>query len=478
MRDGLARHTFLVYSLPVITTIWLIAPIGIIQGIYAKYYGLALTTIATVVLVSRLFDAITDPIIGYCVDYFFRRTGTRKPLMLLGGLLFVVSSYFLYVPPKIVTATYFTLCFFTFYLAWTLFEIPHLAWASDLARTSKDKSKIYGYRSAANYLGLLFFYLIPLLPFFETRNITPQILEVSVIVAGVWMLIFLIFCLKGVSESKTSNLFSPCKVSLNANLLSMQETEKGEDILKTLKFVVRNRPFILFVTAYSFLSIASGMWYSLIFLYVDAYLGLGDQFAQIFLLAYAIGIVVTPIWYKLSILLGKRETWLLATVILIISFIFTGFLKPGETGFTELVALKIIQTLGFTCTAVVAPAMLSEIIDFSSWKHRSEKSATYFSLYTFLSKVTIAIAMAMGLSIAGWFGFDPTTTTHSTESIFGLTLAIAWIPPVFAAVAMFFILLSPIDARRHQYLRRRLDERAVRAATNNAQKFTESSLVN
>ena len=469
MRDGLPRHTFLTYSLPVITTIWLIAPIGIIQGIYAKYYGLALTTIATVVLVTRLFDAITDPIIGYCVDHFYRRTGTRKPLMLLGGLLFVVSSYFLYVPPEIVSAEYFTLCFLAFYLAWTLFEIPHLAWASGLAKTSKEKSKIYSYRSAANYFGLLFFYLIPLLPFFDTRNITPQTLEVSVIVAGVLMLIFLIICLRGIPDANPNDFRSRNRTLSDRNLSPTQE--KGGNLRKTLKVIIRNRPFALFVTGYSFLSIASGMWYGLIFLYVDAYLGLGDQFAQIFLLAYAIGIVATPIWYKLSVVFGKKATWLLATVILIISFIFTGFLKPGETGFTELVTLKIVQTLGFTCTAVVAPAMLSEIIDFSSWKYHSEKSATYFSFYTFLSKVTIAIAMAMGLSIAGWFGFDATIKAHSNESIFGLTLAIAWLPPVFASIAMIFILLAPIDARRHQILRRRLDERAARAARNSVPKF-------
>ncbi len=208
------------------------------------------------------------------------------------------------------------------------------------------------------------------------------------------------------------------------------------------------------------ISTSSGMWYGLIFLYVDAYLGLGDHYAQMFLIAFIIGFAITPLWYKLSIWWGKKSTWVLGTILLIVSFIYTGFLAPGETGFIELVVLKTIQTMGFTCMGVVAPAMLSEIIDYSNWKERSERSATYFSIYAFISKSTVAIATALGLAIAGWYGFDATATSHSEPSIFGLTLAIAWLPPVFAILALAFILLSPINERRYLIIRRSLDMRA------------------
>ena len=191
------------YSAPHITTLWLIAPVAIIQGIYAKYYGLSLTTIAAIVLAARLFDAISDPLIGYYIDRYHRRTGTRKPFMLAGGLCFIVSSYFLYVPSDFgssgiqaeISATYFAFWFICFYLAWTLFEIPHIAWAGELAPTSQDKTKIYSVRSIAGNFGLLLFYTIPLLPFFETRDITPNTLRVSVITASTLMLPFLYYCL-------------------------------------------------------------------------------------------------------------------------------------------------------------------------------------------------------------------------------------------------------------------------------------------
>ena len=164
---SLSVMVLLSYCAPASTVIWLAAPIHIVQGIYAKYYGFSLVTLASIVLLARFFDAITDPLIGYYSDYYHRRIGTRKPFVVIGSLLLILSCYFLYVPvggdvqdgPGKVSVVYFTLWFMTFYLALTLFEIPHGAWASELTLTSADKSKIFSLRNAAGSLGMVFFYL-------------------------------------------------------------------------------------------------------------------------------------------------------------------------------------------------------------------------------------------------------------------------------------------------------------------------------
>ena len=96
---------YVLYALPVVTLAWLMAPLAVVQGIYAKHHGLSLTSIASVLVIARLFDAVTDPMVGYFSDCYQQRYGSRKPIMIVGGVLFTISAYFLYVPPVEVTVT-------------------------------------------------------------------------------------------------------------------------------------------------------------------------------------------------------------------------------------------------------------------------------------------------------------------------------------------------------------------------------------
>lgn len=465
------------YTAPYVIVAWIGAgPIAVVQGIYAKYYGFPLTTLAAIVLLARLFDTVTDPLIGYYSDRYRERVGTRKPFVVFGCLLLMVSAYFLYVPMGVelsdplavntlespaVSVAYFTGWFLLLYLAYTIIEIPHGSWASELATTSVDKSKIYSFRSMATYLGLVLFYVVPLLPWFESSDITPASLKVSVISACVLLLPLLYVC---ITRTPNGHSHPPRKT----NQQSSSNAKFGASTPKTpkepwFKSIVRNKPLRIFLSAYLLYGLGGGMWFGLIFLYVDSYLGLGEQFALMYLLAFILGIAATPIWYKLSIILGKKVVLVIAMVLLIASFIYSGMLAPGETAFWELVFLKVINALGTVCLVAIAPAMLSEIIDYSSWKYRQENTGMYYSLFLIANKITGAIGTALGLAIIGWYGYDATAAAQDPEATVGLLLSMVWLPIIFAAIALILITLNPINAHRHSVIRRRLDTLAARA---------------
>ena len=199
------------------------------------------------------------------------------------------------------------------------------------------------------------------------------------------------------------------------------------------------------------------MWYSLVFLYVDSYLGLGEYFAQVFLLSYVAGIIATPVWCKLAIKLGKKTVLSVSMVLLILSYLYASQLIPESSGFRELLVLQLLSNLGGVCMMTFAPAMLSEIIDYSTLKYRTENTASYYALFMFLSKLNVAVGGALGLAIAGWYGLDATTTVQATEGVVGLLIGMAWLPMFFILIALVLIVLSPINTRRHGIIRRRLD---------------------
>ena len=146
--SDLPRSIVVSYVMPVLPIIFLFGPLPLLQGIYAKYYGLPLTAIATVLVIGRLFDAITDPLIGYAVDHHIARGGSRKPFLVGGVLLLILSSWFLYIPQGDVSMSeYFLGWYLTIYFAFTLFEIPHIAWPNKLTAGIQDRSTLFTLRA-------------------------------------------------------------------------------------------------------------------------------------------------------------------------------------------------------------------------------------------------------------------------------------------------------------------------------------------
>ena len=184
------------YALPFIPTSLMFASSSIIQGIYAKYFGLALTSLGVAVLLARLFDAVSDPTVGWLSDKYRARTGTTKPFIGIGAVMFIISGYFFYVPPEGVTIQYFLFWFVLYFLGWTIFEIPHVGWPVALTLDNQKRTLLFSFRSAAYYAGIMLFYLLPLLPFFDTNAVTPETMKWSVIVAAVLLVPTLYFSLK------------------------------------------------------------------------------------------------------------------------------------------------------------------------------------------------------------------------------------------------------------------------------------------
>ena len=449
---------YIAYAAPSMAIAFLFSSLGIIQGIYAKHFGMALSSIALVLLVSRLFDAVTDPLIGYFSDRYRARSGTRKPFVVVGGLFFIVSSYFLYVPinpdnidsSTTVSTPYFLGWFLAFYFAWTLLEIPHLAWGAELAPSSKAKNKIYSLRSMATYLGILLFYLVPLLPFFETNEFTPQTLQWAVVAAGLMMIVSLYFCVRLTPKS-------------NGIYIHSSKCSKKESIWVLRREIINNKPFLLFIVAFFLFGVGgSGMWFTLKFIFVDAYLGLGKHFALLSLVGICASLVAIGFWYWLASHLGKKIVWGLGMLLYALGIFGASFLEPGQASIVALSVIMVLVYVGSTPINAISPSLLADIIDYSSWKFGSDHTATYFSLYMLVLKASLAVGGSLGLGLASWYGFDPAAVAHRDEHVFGLRLSISWIPAGLLLLSILVMALVPINGRRHAVIRRRLDTRISR----------------
>ena len=448
------------YAAPVLPMMFLFGPIAVLQGIYAKYFGLSLTDIAAVLIIARIFDAVTDPLIGYTVDRYCANGGSRKRFLASGFLLLMIASWFLYVPVGTVSVGYFLGWYLMLYLAFTLFDIPHLAWVNKLTVSTQNKSTLYTLRAVASSVGGLLFFVVPQLPFFTTSQITPETLKWTVGLAYLLMLPALYACLANVPNEYGDNEY---RDGDNRGNPEPKKPVKKDTARLLFSSLVNNNPLMMLLVACAFMFFAGGMGGMILFLFVDVYLEMGDKFALISMLSFGSSLVFLKLWHHLSHYWTMKILWLTGVAVMAVGSVGTGLLSPGDH-WQALLFWSALTMGGGSVFAIAIPALISNIADFGTWKFGTDRTATYFSLYTFLNKTVSAVGGALGLAIAGWYGFDPSATQFSESAAFGLRLSIVWVPILILSLGAALVLGIPISERQHKVIRKRLDLRQRRVS--------------
>lgn len=440
-QDNPSRQGLICYAAPIGAALFLWMPTtSILPGLYAKYFDLKLTAIATVLLVARVFDGLTDPAIGYLADRHRASGGSYKSWVVVGGAGLVVSGWYLFSPSRPVSQAYYLTWSLAFYVAWSLIDIPHAAWGSTLAGDYYGRARVYSYRTAAVFCGLTGFFAIPLLPLFQSNQYTPETMKWTVYVGAGAMFVGLM-----------STLAAPHGGAV---------PQRRDTARALLASVISNRPLLLFLAAYLVGGIGYGMWFGLVFVYLDSYLHLGDKIAAIFLIGNVIGMLSMPLWLGLTRASGKSATWATGTALFVALLAGCLFVGPSTPWWFSLLLTGGIY-VSLACQTMAAQAILGDVTDYGELKFRANRGAMYFALLTFSNKVTSGVGAGIALATAGQFGFQVNALSQHTRGILGLRIAFIFLPLLCATSAIALILLTPITARRHRIIQRRLALRST-----------------
>ena len=447
-RNQVTALTGIAYSLPVVPILILMSTNNVLSGIYATYHGLTLASISMVMLVAGLFDAVTDPSIGYLSDRYHARTGSRKPFIVAGAILLIPCAWFLLNPADGVTITYFLVWYLLFYLAMTMFQIPHLTWGGEISSVGEEKTKVYGYRNYAGYAGMILFVLVPIVSPSEGTKVTPETMRTLVIVAGIILLPTLYMMLRYVPKG----------------VHRVDQARKPENPVRAIQALTHNKPFLVFFTASILSSFALAFYTGLNFMMMDAYLGLGDYYVYLLLFHLTVAIIAIKPAVKLITRIGKAKAWMIAVGLMVISFSALPFVfLKGFYSLSLLILFNMLFAFSSAISNVAIYSLLSDISDYSTLKTGIDRSATFFALKSLSIKTCMAIGISLSLGLAALLGFDPAATSQGDDVYWVLTLCMGVIPILLSLIAALCIPKIAITARRHAIIRKRLDARAVRA---------------
>jgi Na+/melibiose symporter-like transporter len=458
MKEGrLRRSILLAYGAPTFAEQLMVAPIwGILPALYAEHTTVTLAAIGGVFLIARLLDAITDPLVGYLSDITVSRFGPRKPWIAGGAVVSALGVVFFYTPSPTAGAASFLGWSAVVFLGWTMLVVPYNAWATELTGDYHDRARLFAYRNTIGGVGALLFIISPLVLKYWTGNteFTLELMGIMTIVLVIVLPLTVGTALYVVPQGETLSIDRP---SIRGLVDSLR----------------RNRVMWLFISITFISGIAQSAMVSLQFLFVDNYLELGASYAMLGAVQMVTYVASIPIWLRSVKRFGKHRPWAAASFSLVLTGAIAVFLEPGPGALIPLVAWSILVGFFNAAHAVSPQSILTDVIDYDTLKTGVNRAGNYFSFLMLLSKGTTAVGSGLALGLVGLAGYDP-KGAHDAAGVMGLLIVFAAVPAVLGVINGGIILKYPLDERRQEIIRRRIEQRAERLARATPQPASDS----
>jgi GPH family glycoside/pentoside/hexuronide:cation symporter len=258
-----------------------------------------------------------------------------------------------------------------------------------------------------------------------------SVLYAPLIVAGTWV------CVWRIRENKT------------------KPAPSGGGFFRGLSTVVRNRPFLILLAAYTISAFGSNLPATLILYYVE-YVLKADG-AELFLMVYFLtGILFLPIWIRISRKIGKKHAWLLSMVINTGAFFGVFFLGAGDVRAYGL--LVFLSGIGFGAGLAIPSSIQADVIDFDEMQSGKRREGRYIGLWSISKKLAAAFGVGVGLYLLGSYGYEP-NVTQSEDVVFMLRVLYALVPCICNVIAFGIAFFYPITEERHMEIRKTIDSR-------------------
>jgi GPH family glycoside/pentoside/hexuronide:cation symporter len=425
------------YGLPAFALALVGIPVYVhIPKFYTDVIGVNIAWVGAILMAVRIFDAFSDPFMGFLSDRARTRMGRRRPFILWGSLVLTGSVFLLFVPPSLSgwpATAWFGLTIFAVFLFWTVVTVPYEAWGPALTRDYAERTSLFAVRDGLLIAGTLFAAASPALIEFLLRGDATdasqrqKFMWIAVMYAPI-LIGTCLWCVFRLRETESSHATQP------------RSTRGG------MKSVLRNRPFLILLTSYLIGALGSNLPATLILYYVQYVLE--SNRADLFLLLYfASGILMLPAWIKVSARIGKKNAWLASMAINTFAFSGVYFLGAGDEWAYAI--LVIVSGTGFGATLALPSAIQADVIDYDEFLTGRRQEGWYVGIWSVVKKLAAAVGVGAGLTLLGMAGYVP-GSEQPPAVIQALKVLYALVPSICNAVAFAVALTFPISQPVHQ----------------------------
>jgi Na+/melibiose symporter-like transporter len=419
---------------------------------YTAELGLSLAAVGVILLICRVTDVVTDPLIGALSDRTPARYGRRALWIMVGLPIMGLATVDVFDPPGQVTFWYLLIAVATLYLGWTLISIPLLAWAAEVSPDYHERSRITGARALASTTGTLLVMALPLVLAYLAdagfASLAPEregsLQPMLSIVA--WATIG---CLC---------VFGPL---LFLVVPQPRFAEKSSlDLRVAFELVWNNKPFIRLLLSGVMTHVG---WYCISTLYVFFmihYLGASTKMWSMQLLLYlGCSFIGTPVIVRLGRRFNKHR--LLAGLSMFAMAVFSTVLLMESGDFLHYALIQVFAGVVANAGAVLVPSMAADVIDQDTLASGQQRGALFMALWGMADKLALAAAAGLTLPLLQSLGFDP-SIQNDIAGLKALQYTYVVVPLVFLTGAAAIIWNFPITKERQEVLRDRIAAKNLR----------------
>lgn len=451
--------------------------VALMSCILVKYMttmGIPMKIATTIFMIAKLWDAVTDPVMGFISDNTRGRWGRRKPYMFAGGISIIVSIFLLFMPVKDwgVSTNGFIAYMLIMYLLWntcsTLSQVPYCSMSSDISPSFRE-------RNNANTVKLIFTaaasglaYVLPLLFIESLISADGWLFMPHINTTEFWLSISIIF----------GTLFGGgliiCSIFVKERIKPTTAVEKfnAKQFVKSYAKPYKNRSYrwhiVMYVSAFACMDMISAL---AVFYATDVWHGeklFGMDISSMFIIAplMVAAVVMFPLARKMMDKKSKQFAFRMGLPFYIFGGIMFAIMEPSWTPPILIPIVALIMGLGFGGAQMMPWIIFPDTVDVGEMATGDRSTGTYSGMMTLARKVGGALAVGLVGWILGWCGYKENNTGDTTvyiqqsdTALLAIRLVMGITVAVLIAIALYASFKYKVDNKKLARIRYFIDAR-------------------
>lgn len=441
-----------------------------VLGTYLVFYCTAIldipgSLVGLAVSLSIVWDAITDPLMGYFSDMTRSKTfGRRHQYLLIGGIGLGISNYMLWnissgISPYLKFALIFLLIIVIKTFS-TIYVTPYTALGAELSNDYNERTTIQGIKTVFFLLGLAFVSVFGMFVFFRptpefpSGQLNPNSYNNMGIFTSVIILLFAIGCFYFTKK------YIPV---LNDHTKNEVSTSKLPTLILAFKEIFFNKTFRYVAFAYMFTNIASALVANMgLHVFTYTFSLTSQQIALIVGVQFFISIISQPIWSLISNKIDKKPSMIVGILLCVVSsviFLILVSIKNYVMGNAlYFIPFALIAGFGTGGLFTLPLSMIADVIDLDELNTGKRSEGSYYGCLTLFYKLSQSITLLLIGFILDFVKFDANLPTQSETTVIILGLVLGLGSGISFIAAFLSVLGYNLNRKKVEDIQKRISQ--------------------